>query len=416
MTKWDHLWINARLATMREGGAPYGAVENAAFADKAGRIVYAGPMEKLPGEPSALATRVMDAKNQWITPGLVDCHTHLVFAGNRAAEFEQRLKGVSYEEIARKGGGIMSTVRATRAASDDELFEQARERFHKMLAQGATTIEVKSGYGLDAETEMRMLRVAKKLGAATGVRVMTTFLGLHTLPPEYASKRNDYIDLMSGPVLRAMLDEGLVDAVDAYCENIAFSAEETKRFFTAAAAAGVRCKLHADQLSDTNGAALAAKFRALSADHLEYTDDAGIAAMAKAGTVAVLLPGAFFILRERKLPPIEALRRHKVPIALATDCNPGTSPIPSLPTIMAMACTLFHMTPEEVLAGVTRNGARALGLGGETGTLEVGKAADYVVWPIEHPSELSYWMGAGVAPAAIACSTALAAANVQPAS
>jgi imidazolonepropionase len=358
MSKWDHLWINARLATMREGGAPYGAIENAAFADKDGRIVYAGPMEKLPGEPSTLATRVMDSKDQWITPGLIDCHTHLVFAGNRAAEFEQRLKGVSYEEIARKGGGIMSTVRATRAASDDELYEQSRTRFHAMLAQGVTTIEVKSGYGLDAETELRMLRVAKKLGAATGVRVLTTYLGLHALPPEYASKRGDYVDMMSGPVLRAMLDENLVDAVDAFCENIAFTPEETKRLFTAAAAAGVRTKLHADQLSDTNGAALAAKFGALSADHLEYTDDAGIAAMAKAGTVAVLLPGAFFVLREKKLPPIDALRRHKVPIAIATDCNPGTSPIASLPTTMAMACTLFHLTPEEALAGVTRARSR----------------------------------------------------------
>lgn len=415
MSKWDHLWINARLATMREGGVPYGAIENAAFADKGGRIVFAGPMKDLRGDHAALAERVMDAQNQWITPGLVDCHTHLVFAGNRAAEFEQRLSGVSYEQIARSGGGIMSTVRATRAATEDQLYEQSRVRFHALLTQGVTTIEVKSGYGLDPETEKRMLRIARRLGQETGVRVRTTYLGLHSIPPEYASKRSEYIDLMSGPVLRAMVDEGLVDAVDAFCENIAFTPEETKRFFTAAAALGIPAKLHADQLSDTNGAALAAKFRALSADHLEHTDEAGIAAMAKAGTVAVLLPGAFFVLREKKLPPIESLRRHKVPIAIATDCNPGTSPVVSITMTMQMACTLFHMTPEEALAGVTRNGARALGLGQETGTLEVGKAADYVVWPIDHPSELSYWIGNMVYPNGIACSAALAAANAAPA-
>ncbi len=412
--KWDHLWINARLATMREGAGAYGAIENAAFADKGGRIAYAGPMSGLPGEPSTLATRVMDAQNQWITPGLVDCHTHLIFAGNRATEFEQRLKGVSYESISKAGGGIMSTVRATRAVSEDDLFEQARVRLSALLTEGVTTVEIKSGYGLDLETELRMLRAARKLAAQSYVRISTTFLGLHALPPEYATRRADYVAHMSGPVLRAIAEEGLADAVDAFCEGIAFTQAETERFFTAAAALGLRVKLHADQLSDTNGAAIAAKFRALSADHLEYTSDAGITAMAKAGTVAVLLPGAFFVLREQRKPPVARLRELGVPIAIATDCNPGTSPIVSLTTTMSMACTLFGLTPEEALAGVTRNGARALGLQDETGTLEVGKAADYVVWPISHPAELSYWIGNSVKPAAIACSSSLAAANQVP--
>ncbi len=413
MSKWDHLWINARLATMREGGGAYGAIENAAFGDKGGRIVFAGPMSELPDKPDALATRVMEAQNQWITPGLIDCHTHLVFAGNRAAEFEQRLKGVSYESISKAGGGIMSTVRATRAADDETLFKQAQARLSALMGQGVTTVEIKSGYGLDLDTELRLLRVARRLGEASAMRVTTTYLGLHAVPPEYANKRAAYIAEMSGPVLRAIAAEGLADAVDAFCEGIAFTAEETAHFFSAATALSLKVKLHADQLSDTNGAALAAKFGALSADHLEYTDPAGIAAMAKAGTVAVLLPGAFFVLRESRKPPVEALRRARVPIAIATDCNPGTSPNVSLHTTMAMACTLFGMTPEEALTGVTRNAARALGLGSETGTLEIGKAADYAVWPIDHPCELSYWIGGNISPSAIACSAALAAANAN---
>ena len=412
MSKWDHLWINARLATMRDGADPYGAIEDAALADKGGRIAFAGRMSDLPGEPSNLATRVMDAQNQWITPGLIDCHTHLVFAGNRSEEFEMRLAGKSYEAIAKAGGGIMSTVRATRAASEDELYAQSLSRLHGLLKGGVTTVEIKSGYGLDEATELRMLRVARKLGQQTGLRVRTTYLGLHALPPEYASKRADFVNLMSGPVLRAIADEGLADAVDAYLEGIAFTAAEVERFFAAAAALGLPAKLHADQLSDTNGAAVAAKFRALSADHIEYSDPAGIAAMAKAGTVAVLLPGAFFVLRETRKPPVDLLRRHGVPIAVATDCNPGTSPVVSLPTTMSMACTLFGLTPEEVLAGVTRNAARALGLKDETGTLEVGKAADYVVWPITRPAELCYWIGT-LNPSAVACSAALAAANAS---
>jgi imidazolonepropionase len=407
---WDNLWINARLATMRENAGAYGAIENAALADQGGRLAFVGPMRNLPGKPEALARNVMDAQNQWITPGLIDCHTHLVFAGNRAAEFEQRLKGVSYEAISKAGGGIMSTVRATRAASDDELFTQARARLDALFSEGVTTIEIKSGYGLDLETELRILRTARKLGAASWMRVSTTYLGLHALPPEYAKKRADYVAQMSGPVLRAIADEGLADAVDAFCEGIAFTPEETARFFTAAAALGLKIKLHADQLSDTDGAALAAKFGAVSADHLEYTDDRGIAAMAKAGTVAVLLPGAFFTLRETRKPPVAKLRDAAVPIAIATDCNPGTSPVVSLHTTMHMACTLFALTPEETLAGVTRNAARALGLAHETGTLEVGKAADYAVWPMAHPAELSYWIGS-LKPSAIGCSAALAAAN-----
>ncbi len=410
MSKWDHLWINARLATMREGAGAYGAIENAALADKAGRLVYAGPMRDLPGKTEALATRVIDAQNQWITPGLIDCHTHLVFAGNRAVEFEQRLKGASYEQIAKAGGGIMSTVRATRAVTEDELFTQSHARFNGLLSEGVTTVEIKSGYGLDLETEKRMLRVARRLGQETYARVTTTYLGLHALPPDSAAKRAAYVADMGGPILRAIADEGLADAVDAFCEGIAFTPDETAQFFAAASALGLKVKLHADQLSDTNGAALAARFRALSADHLEYTDAAGVAAMAKAGTVAVLLPGAFFTLRETRKPPVEALRRAKVPIAVATDCNPGTSPTVSLITTMNMACTLFGLTPEEALAGVTRNAARALGLAHETGSLEVGKAADYAVWPIGHPAELSYWIG-GTHPSAIGRSAALASAN-----
>jgi len=410
MSKWDHLWINARLATMREDAGAYGAIEDAAFADKGGRIAFAGPMRDLPDKPEALATHLMDAGNRWITPGLIDCHTHLVFAGNRAPDFEQRLKGVSYEQIAKQGGGIMSTVRATRAASDDELFAQSHARLQALLREGVTTVEIKSGYGLDRETELRILRVARRLGRESFVRVTTTYLGLHAIPPEYAARRVDYVAEMAGPTLRAVVEEGLADAADAFCEGIAFTPQETEQFFAAASAAGLKVKLHADQLSDTNGAALAAKFGALSADHLEYTDPAGVAAMAKADTVAVLLPAAFFVLRESRKPPIDAFRRAGVPMAVATDCNPGTAPTVSLHTTMAMACTLFGLTPEETLAGVTRHAARALGLEYETGTLEAGKAADYVVWPIGHPSELSYWIGS-IAPHAIGCSTSLAAAS-----
>ena len=393
MSKWDHLWINARLATMRGGARAYGAIENAALAEQAGRIVFAGPMRDLPGQPAALATNVHDAANEWITPGLIDCHTHLVFAGTRAQEFEQRLNGKSYEQVAKEGGGIMSTVRATRAATEESLVAQAQTRVLNLMREGVTTVEIKSGYGLDRESELRLLRAANRLARESGARIVTTYLGLHALPPEAANDRAAYVKEMAGPTLKAVAAERLAHAVDAFCEGIAFSSHETEQFFAAAKAAGMQIRLHADQLSDTNGAALAAKYGALSADHLEYTNEAGVAAMAQAGTVAVLLPTAFFVLRETRKPPLEALRRHNVPLAIATDCNPGTAPSASLLTAMAMASTLFGVTPEEALAGVTRNAARALGLAQEIGTLEVGKAADYALWPIDHPSELSYWLG-----------------------
>ena len=392
--KWDHLWINARLATMRADAGHFGAIENAALGEKSGRIVFAGPMRDLPDVPGSLSACVSNASNQWITPGLIDCHTHLVFGGNRAIEFEQRLNGRSYEETSKAGGGIMSTVRATRAADEQSLFEQSRPRLEALRSEGVTTVEIKSGYGLDLETELRMLRVARRLEAETGVRVSTTYLGLHAMPPDQGNRRAAFIAEMSGPVLRAVAEQKLAGTVDAFCEGIAFTPQETESFFIAASALGFKIKLHADQLSNTHGAALAAKFGALSAGHLEYTDEAGVAAMAKSNTAAVLLPAAFYVLRESKLPPVDALRRYKVPTAVATDCNPGTSPITSLLTTMSMACTLFGLTPEEALAGVTRNAAIALGLAHQTGTLNVGKAADYAIWPIEHPAELCYWIGA----------------------
>ncbi len=388
---WDHLWINARLATMVEGKAPYGTIGSAALAGKDGRIVFAGLMQDLPGRPDALASHVIDANNDWITPGLIDCHTHLVFAGNRASEFEQRLNGKSYEEIARQGGGIMSTVHATTSASDSQLIEDCRVRLAALGCEGVTTVEIKSGYGLDLEQELRLLHAASEAGRQFGLRVVPTFLGLHALPP--GVPREEYVSLMSGPVLEQVAARKLAKTVDAFCEDIAFTPQETERFFKAAAAQGLRVKLHADQLSDTGGAALAARHRALSADHLEYASEAGIAAMAASGTVAVLLPGAYFFLRETRLPPIDAIRRHKVPMAIATDCNPGSSPVVSLLAAMSMACTLFRLTPQEVLAGVTRNAALALGLQHEIGTLEVGKSFEFAVWPISDPAELCYWLG-----------------------
>jgi imidazolonepropionase len=390
---WDHLWINARLATMREGRGAYGAIDDGALGLKDGRIAFAGARGELPGEPKSLARELHDAQQRWITPGLIDCHTHLVFAGNRADEFEKRLNGATYEEIAKQGGGILSTVRATKTASLDDLVRQSLPRLQALMAEGVTMVEIKSGYGLDLDTECKMLRAAKVLSEKTGARVQTTFLGLHALTPQQARDRRATIDFACGPLLQAMAREGLADAVDAFCETIAFTPEETERFFAAARTAGLKIKLHADQLSDLGGAALAAKYGALSADHLEHTSEAGVAAMAKAGTVAVLLPGAFYALRETKLPPLDALRRHRVPIAIASDCNPGTSPARSLLAMLSMATTLFRMTPEEALAGVTRNAARALGLADEIGTLEIGKAADIALWPIDHPAELSYWIG-----------------------
>jgi len=394
---WDHLWINARLATMRDGAGPYGAIADAALAIEDGRIAFAGAMRDLPHNKSR---ETHDAHKRWITPGLIDCHTHLVFAGNRADEFEKRLHGASYEDIAKAGGGILSTVRATRAATLDDLVAESFPRLRALMAEGVTTVEIKSGYGLDLDNERKMLRAAKRLGEITGTHVQTTFLGLHALTSEQTKHRNATVDAACGPMLQAIATEALADAVDAFCEGIAFTPQETEHFFAAAQTAGLKVKLHADQLSDSNGAALAAKYGALSADHLEHANEAGIAAMAKAGTVAVLLPGAFYALRETKLPPVDALRRHKVPIAIASDCNPGTSPVRSLLAMLSLATTLFRLTPEEALAGVTRSAARALGLQNEIGTLEVGKVADFAVWPIDHPAELSYWIG-GLRPDAV---------------
>ena len=388
--KVDRLWTNGRLATLREGAGAYGALEPAALAARDGRIAWVGPLADAPNFEAAETT---DLGGRWVTPGLIDCHTHLVYAGDRAGEFEQRLMGASYREIAEAGGGIVSTVRATREASEDELVGQSRRRLDALLAEGVTTVEIKSGYGLDAENEAKMLRAARRLGAEAPVRVVTTFLGAHALPPEAGDDKEGYIDEVCLSQLPAVHGEGLADAVDGFCETIAFAPHQIRRVFEAAQALGLPVKLHAEQLSNQGGAALAAEFGALSADHLEYLDEAGVAAMAAAGTAAVLLPGAFYFLRDTQVPPIELLRRHGVPMAVASDCNPGSSPLTSLLLAMNMAATLFRLTPEEALAGVTRNAARALGLGVETGTLEAGKWCDFAVWDIERPAELTYRMG-----------------------
>jgi len=390
MIRADRLITDCRLATMAEGGAAYGAVEDGALLVRDGRIVWAGARAELPVHEAARTDRL---DGRWVTPGLVDCHTHLVFGGDRSGEFEQRLGGGTFEEIARAGGGIVSSVAATRAASEDELYASALGRLAGLKATGVTTIEIKQGYGLDHDSELKMLRVARRIGREAGVRVRTSYLGLHAVPPEWRTARGRYVDLAVDDILPAAHAEGLVDAVDAYCEPIAFSTDEVGRLFDRAKALGLPVKLHADQLSDGGGAALAARYGALSADHVEHTTEAGVRAMAEAGVVAVLLPGAWLMLRETVLPPMDLFRRHGVAMAVATDCNPGTSPVASMTAAINLACVQFRLTPEEALAGATRIAARALGLQDEIGTLEAGKSADLAVWDIERPAELAYWLG-----------------------
>ncbi len=391
MPDWDLLLTNARIATMRDGAPDYGVVgESAALAINDGRIVWIGEQSEL-GNHKVKESRSLDGR--WITPALIDCHTHIVFGGDRAAEFEQRLRGATYEEIARAGGGIMSTVRATRDASADELFSAAMMRVQSLAREGVATVEVKSGYGLDRDTEIRMLEVARRLGQESAVDIRTTLLAAHTVPPEFANNADAYIDLICDELLPEVAQRKLADAVDGYCESIAFSGPQIAKLFAAAAKHDLPVKLHADQLSDSGGAGLAAYFGALSADHLEYTSQKGVKALFDSGSVAVLLPGAFLTLGETQLPPIDDLRSTGVPIAVASDCNPGTSPICSLRTAMMLASRLFRLTPEECLAGTTRNAARALGLLDDRGTLEPGKRADLAVWDISHPRELAYWTG-----------------------
>jgi imidazolonepropionase len=384
----DTVWHNARLATLT--GPGLGIVEHGTVAANNGRIVYAGPSADAPRFD---ATDSTDCEGRWITPGLVDCHTHLVYAGDRAREFQMRLEGASYEEIAKAGGGIISTVKATRAANEDELIVGALSRLDALIAEGLCSIEIKSGYGLSLEQEMKMLRTARMLAERRKVCVTTTFLGAHALPPEAGGDADAYIDLVCEEMMPIVAREKLADAADAFCESIAFSPQQTVRVFEAAKKHGLKIKLHADQLSDGGGAGLAARYGALSADHLEHTDEAGIAAMAKAGTVAVLLPGAFYFLRETKLPPVDLIRKHRVPIAIATDNNPGTSPLTSLLLTMNMAATCFRLTVEECIAAVTREGARAAGLLNQTGTLESGKHCDLAIWNVEHLAELVYRIG-----------------------
>ena len=383
----DLLLTDARIATM--AGDDYGVIDDGAIAIADGRIAWIGPQSDLPDKA---ATTTRSIAGRWITPALIDCHTHLVFGGDRAGEFEQRLRGASYEDIARAGGGIMSTVRATRDASADELYAAALPRVQALAAEGVGTIEIKSGYGLSIESELKMLAVARQLGEATPVTIRTTLLAAHTVPPEFQNNADDYIDLICDELLPEVVAGRLADAVDAYCESIAFTSDQVAKLFERSTELGLPVKLHADQLSDGGGAALAARHNALSADHLEYTSPAGVAAMASSGAVAVLLPGAFLTLGETQLPPIDSLRAQGVPIAVATDCNPGTSPICSIRTAMMLAARQFRLTPEECLAGVTRVAATALGLN-DRGTLETGKRADIAIWDVSHPRELAYWIG-----------------------
>lgn len=393
MSRWDSLWVNASVATMVPARGPYGLIDDGAVGIADGRIAWVGPGSELPDRADALASRVHDAGGGLVTPGLIDCHTHLVFGGDRSDEFEARLRGASYEEIAREGGGIVSTVRATRETTEAELFRSAAHRLRDLLREGVTAVEVKSGYGLEAETELRMLRVARRLGDAFPVTVQTTFLGAHAVPPEFEGRREAYLREVTEVMLPEAADAGLVDAVDAFCEAIAFDADECADVFRSAGERGIPVRLHADQLSDAGGGALAARFGARTADHLEHVSDEGIRALADAGTVAVLLPGAWLFLGGGRRPPVEALRGAGVPMALATDANPGTSPVTSLLLVASLGCTAFGLTPEEALAGITRHAARALGMARERGTVEEGKRADLALFDVRRPAELAYWIG-----------------------
>ncbi len=394
---WDTLWTNVHLATFQEGKGPYGIIRDGALAVRKRKIVWRGRARDLPQGAEQKTRDIRDGKGGWVLPGFIDCHTHLIFAGDRADEFEWRLEGKSYKEIATQGGGIISTVLKTRLASEAELLEASMPRLKAFMREGVSTIEIKSGYGLDTECELKMLRVARALAQQTGVRVVTTFLGAHAVPSEYAGRSSEYIDLVCGEILPAAAEQGLVDAVDGFCETLAFSPPEIARVFDRAKELGLPVKLHADQLSDGGGGALAARYGALSADHLEYLSAEGVSALAGAGSVAVLLPGAFYFLKEKRVPPIAALRRAGVPMAVASDCNPGSSPFTSLLLMLNMACTFFGLTPDEALAGVTRHAARALGLAKQKGTLEIGKDADLNLWRIDHPRQLCYW-GMGLTP------------------
>jgi len=391
--RYEALWYNARIATMAREDAGYGVIEDGAIAARDGTIAWIGPCEELDDAPERLAVGAVDVRGLWITPGLIDPHTHLVFGGERVGDFERRVAGESYVAAASGGSGIAHTVATTRATGGAQLYRAAAERLRTMIVNGTTTVEIKSGYGLDVETELRLLRVARRLGEEMGFTVRTTYLGAHVVPPEYAGRRDDYVALVCDSMLPRVARERLADAVDVFCDTIAFSPDETARVLSAARALGLPVKVHADQIADTGAAALAAEHGALSADHLEHTSDQGIAALARSGTVAVLLPGAYYYLRETAKPPVAALRAHGVPIALATDCNPGTSPVLTLPTVMNMACVLFGLTPEECLAGTTRNAARALGLG-DRGELRVGARCDLALWDVGSPAELCYWLGA----------------------
>ena len=400
MTQHDTLWINGTLSIITEQGVSE-TLETGAIACKDGLISLISPMDKLGDTHSNLATKVIDLKGKCLTPGLIDCHSHLVFGGNRAEEFNLRLQGQSYEQIAKQGGGIMSTVNHTRAATEQQLEHDARSRLALLVSDGVTSIEIKSGYGLTFKDEEKMLRVARRLGDTSPVTVTTTFLGAHALPPEYTNNRSGYLDLVCKEMLPKLHAQGLIDSVDAFCESIAFSVDEVEQVFQAATDLGLPVKLHAEQLSNSGGAELAAKYHALSADHLEYLDETGVQAMAASGSVAVLLPGAFYMLRETRKPPVQLLRDYQVPIALATDINPGSSPVLSARLMMVLGCQEFGLTPEETLRGMTINAAKALGKSDSVGSLQIGKAADLAIWDVQQPFELAYWLGGNKAESVI---------------